>query len=80
MNDEEIRKRINALSREEEDLYRDAADGQLAPAELSRLTAIKLELDQSWDLLHQREALRSAGMDPERARARSIDTVEHYQQ
>ena len=80
MDDDTIRSRINELSREEEDLYRDAAAGQLAPAELSRLRVIKLELDQAWDLLHQREALRSAGQDPDRARPRSIDMVESYQQ
>ncbi len=80
MVDEQIRQRINELSKEEEALYRDAASGQLAPAELERLKVIKFELDQSWDLLHQREALRSAGMDPDRARPRSIDMVESYQQ
>jgi hypothetical protein len=80
MEDESIHSRINALSREEEALYQDAAAGQLSPAELERLGVIKLELDQAWDLLHQREALRSAGQDPDRARARSIDMVEGYQQ
>lgn len=80
MTDETIRARINHLSHEEEVLYREAASGQLAPAELQRLKVIKLELDQAWDLLHQREALRHAGMDPDAARARSIDMVEGYQQ
>lgn len=80
MTDEAIRTRINHLSEEEEVLYREAASGQLAPAELERLKVIKLELDQAWDLLHQREALRSAGMDPDTARPRPIDMVEGYQQ
>ena len=80
MQDEQIHERINALSREEEALYREAAGGQLAPAELHRLKVIKLELDQAWDLLHQREALRHAGLDPDTARPRSIDMVEGYQQ
>lgn len=78
--DDQIRLRINELSQEEAVLYREAASGALAPAELHRLKRIKLELDRSWDLLHQREALRSAGMDPDRARPRSIDMVEGYQQ
>lgn len=80
MTDEAIRNRINHLSHEEEKLYGEAADGQLAPAELERLKVIKLELDQAWDLLHQREALRNAGMDPDTARPRPIDIVEGYQQ
>lgn len=80
MTDELIKSRINLLSKEEEALYQDAAAGALAPAELERLKVIKLELDQAWDLLHQREALRHAGMDPDRARPRSIDMVEGYQQ
>jgi len=78
--DDQIRQRINELSHEEEVLYREAASGQLAPVELERLKVIKLELDQSWDLLHQREALRHAGLDPDQARPRSIDMVEGYQQ
>ena len=80
MEDEQIHKRINDLSTEEEALYRDAASGRLAPAELERLRVIKFELDQSWDLLHQRDALRSAGMDPDQARPRPINMVESYQQ
>jgi hypothetical protein len=80
MMDNEIRGHINLLAREEESLWREASFGALAPTELARLRQIKVELDQSWDLLHQREALRSAGLDPDGARARSVDTVERYQQ
>ena len=80
MADDEIHGRINLLSKEEEALYRDATDGALAPAELERLKAIKLELDQSYDLLHQREALRAAGLDPDGARPRTVDMVEGYEQ
>ena len=80
MLDDDIRGHINQLAREEESLWHEASMGGLAPAELARLHQIKVELDQSWDLLHQREALRSAGLDPDSAMARSVDTVEHYQQ
>jgi hypothetical protein len=80
MYDLEIREHIHQLASEEETLWREASMGALAPAELARLKQIKLELDQSWDLLHQREALRNAGLDPERACPRSVATVEHYQQ
>lgn len=80
MDDAALHDRINRLAREEEALYRDAASGELSPAELERLHRIKLELDQTWDLLRQREALRSAGLDPDRAEPRPIETVESYQQ
>jgi hypothetical protein len=80
MFDIEIRGHIHQLAHEEEALWREASIGALAPAELLRLKQIKFELDQSWDLLHQREALRSAGLDPDEAQVRAVDMVEHYQQ
>ncbi len=39
-----------------------------------------LQLDQCWDLLGQRRALRDAGADPNQAQARDAGTVERYQQ
>jgi hypothetical protein len=80
MDDITLRERINRLSHEEELLYHDAGEGSLAPAEIARLHVIKLELDQSWDLLRQRQALRSAGMDPDAAKPRPIAVVEAYEQ
>ncbi len=64
MTDQPIFARINAL----------------ASADQERLDAIKVELDQCYDLLHQREAHRSAGLDPDSAAVRPVDVVEHYQQ
>ena len=49
-------------------------------AETERLRAVEVELDQCWDLLRQRRALRDAGADPNQAKARDADTVERYQQ
>ena len=40
--------------------------------------AIKVELDQLWDLLRQRRALRAAGRNPDDARMRDSETVERY--
>jgi hypothetical protein len=81
MIDGDIFGRINALSDEEEQLWQHAGDGHgLTTEEHDRLSAIKVELDRCYDLLHQREARRAAGLDPTGAEARSGDVVEHYQQ
>ena len=45
-----------------------------------RLESVQLELDQYWDLLRQRRALREFGGDPDRAQIRSRDVVERYEQ
>jgi hypothetical protein len=81
MSDRSIFDRINELSSEEEHLWELASDGGgLGTAEQHRLDEIKVELDQCYDLLHQREARRSAGFDPEHARLRPPGVVEHYKQ
>jgi hypothetical protein len=50
----------------------------LIKSDAERLAAIKVELDQLWDLLRQREAKRRAGEDPDTAQLRSAGTVEDY--
>ena len=73
--------RINALSGEEEQLYASAGDGSGLTAEATeRLEAIKVELDRIYDLLHQRQARRAAGLDPAEAEERPAEIVERYQQ
>ena len=72
---------INDLSVEEEGLWASAGDGHgLDPDQRARLNAIKIQLDRAYDLLHQRQALRSVGEDPSAARARSAAVVEDYEQ
>ncbi len=72
---------INDLSVEEEGLWASAGDGRgLDPEERMRLETIKVQLDRAYDLLHQRQALRSAGEDPTAAQPRPAEVVEHYQQ
>lgn len=79
--DDTIHHRINELAHEEEDLYlRASHDGGLSQAESVRLKEIQVQLDQAYDLLHQRDARRAAGMDPDEAELRPADTVERYQQ
>jgi len=45
----------------------------------ARLEAIRVELDQYWDLLRQRDAQREFGHDPNRAHIRPASTVEKYE-
>ena len=81
MADDDVFGRINALSDEEERLWRNAGDGQgLTVEDHDRLETIKVELDRCYDLLHQREARRAAGLDPREAQARPAEVVERYQQ
>ena len=65
MADEDLFDRINALSREEEALWAKAGDGSgLDGGDVARLDEIKVQLDQVYDLLHQRQGRRDAGQDP----------------
>jgi hypothetical protein len=50
------------------------------PEDVTRLALIEETLDQCWDLLRQRRALREFGRDPEKAEVRDVDTVERYEQ
>jgi Protein of unknown function (DUF2630) len=80
MDDEGIHNRIEQLVAEEHDLYERAVEGGLSESEHRRLESIKVGLDQCWDLLRQRRALREAGYDPGKARVRDPEVVERYEQ
>jgi Protein of unknown function (DUF2630) len=81
MADTDIFEYVNALSSEEEQLYERAGDGTgLSDGERDRLAAIKVELDRCYDLLHQRQGRRDAGLDPSEATLRAARTVEGYEQ
>ncbi|MDQ3661275.1 MAG: DUF2630 family protein [Actinomycetota bacterium] len=45
-----------------------------------RLQWLEVELGQRRDPLRQRRAQRNAGLDPDEAQIRDVETVEHYQQ
>lgn len=68
---------IGALVAEERELRSQEAH-RLTDEERARLTALNNRLDQCWDLLRQRDALRSAGQDPSGASVRPTDVVENY--
>lgn len=77
--DDDLHARIGALAHEEHLLRGAHAHGDgLSGLELLRLQQLEVELDQAWDLLRQREALRSAGLDPALAAERDAATVEGY--
>jgi len=81
MSDQSIFERINDLAAEEERLWQLAGGGAgMSGTQQERLEAIQVELDQCYDLLHQREARRSAGLDPDAAKVRPPEIVERYQQ
>lgn len=50
----------------------------LADADHAALASLQVELDQCWDLLRQRRALREYGEDPGAAQIRPADVVEKY--
>lgn len=82
MKDTDIIRRIGELADEERRLEEaHAATSQgLDQDERDRLERLQVTLDQLWDLLRQRRALRRAGRDPDEAEERPAETVEHYQQ
>ena len=80
MDDHEVIGRIDKLVAEEHGL-RERAEGQgLAEDDRARLQSIEVALDQCWDLLRQRRALREKGDDPDTAQVRDAGTVEGYRQ
>jgi len=80
MADEQIHDRIERLVDEEHELYSKVGEGGLSANEHNRLEEIKVSLDQCWDLLRQRRALRESGQDPSAAHVRDPEIVERYEQ
>ena len=80
MDDGALLQHIGALVDEEHHLELSHVGEPLGDAEIERLRAIEVELDQCWDLLRQRQARKRAGLDPDDASARSADVVEGYEQ
>ena len=77
MEDNQVLTHIKTLSEKEEDLY---GKENLTDEDVKRLHAIKVELDQCWDFLRQRRALRDAGKNPDKAAIRPPDIVENYEE
>jgi hypothetical protein len=80
MDDTQIHTTIEQLVAEEHELWEREAAGNAAESERRRLQDVKVSLDQCWDLLRQRRALREAGRDPGVAEARRPEVIERYEQ
>ena len=80
MDDAKIHGSIEQLVAEEHELWEREAAGNATDADRKRLDDLKVSLDQCWDLLRQRRALREAGKDPEGAHVRQPEVVEGYEQ
>ncbi len=74
--DQAVLDHIQRLVAEEERIYAQAAPSD---ADRDRLSNINVALDQCWDLLRQRRALREFGRDPDDAASRPASVVEKYQ-
>ncbi len=78
--DPEILARIGELVDRERELRELHVQKPLTEEDRRRLEALETELDQCWDLLNQRRALREFGFDPSEAEVRDDEVVERYQQ
>jgi hypothetical protein len=77
--DHDILSQVDKLVAEERDLrdklqHKDIDETE----EHQRLKAVEVQLDQCWDLLRQRRALRESGQNPDDASVRPPGTVEGY--
>ncbi|HJR54856.1 MAG TPA: DUF2630 family protein [Gemmatimonadota bacterium] len=75
--DKTVLERIQDLVDEEHRFYE---QGDMDDADRRKLADVEVELDQCWDLLRQRRALREFGEDPSMARVRPEEVVENYEQ
>ena len=75
ISDQAVLDHIQHLVTEEEGLYR---QGFHSDAERERLRTLNVALDQAWDLLRQRRALREFGQNPSEAHVRPAEVVEKY--
>lgn len=80
MQDPGVLARIGELVEQEKQLRTSDDRSPFVKQDVERLEEISIELDQCWDLLNQRRALREFGLDPGQARVRDEDTVENYEQ
>ena len=77
--DRGIHEQISDLVAQEHELRTQLQNHEIEPAEeQARLRDLEVQLDQAWDLLRQRQALRDSGGDPDAASTRPPSEVEGY--
>lgn len=75
--DQSVLIRIQELVDQEHRLH---ALSALTEEDRAKLHEVEVALDQCWDLLRQRRALRTVGQDPDSAHLRPPEIVEKYEQ
>jgi hypothetical protein len=73
--DQTVLDHIQRLVAEEERIF---GQGVKSDSDRDRLKELGIALDQAWDLLRQRRALREFGHDPSDAQVRPAEVVEKY--
>jgi hypothetical protein len=77
--DDGIHIKISDLVAREKELREKLQAHEIEPAdERAQLHELEVQLDQCWDLLRQRQALRDSGGDPAAASVRPENEVEGY--
>jgi hypothetical protein len=80
VEDPQIHGAIDRMVAEEHELWQREAAGEATDSDRQRLEAVRVSLDQCWDLLRQRRARREAGRNPDAAELRAPEVVERYEQ
>ncbi len=79
VEERDVLQHIHELVDAEHALRRRLSQGELTTEEEhAALTTLEQQLDQCWDLLRQRRALRETGGDPREASVRPPGQVEDY--
>jgi len=78
--DQPVEDNIETLIAREHELRSHAEGRGLTEEEQAEQRALEVRLDQLWDLLRRRRALRDVGGDPDAAEVREPEVVEGYEQ
>lgn len=80
MDDSDVLPHIEKLINEEQKLVQIKEQGGLAKEQRASMRQLEIYLNQCWDLLRQRRARRSAGLDPADARLHDEESTELFPQ